>query len=290
MNLVLAFAGICAVYTMQQASAQELKFPRQVAFFPESHTKVLVANYASSQIDICETSNCVPKRFFTTGADPWGLCVTGKQIVVTEQGTGKILVLSKRGNVISTFGPQLSGIEGKLNRPQAACLNQDGDLFIADTGNHRIVKIEKRRPNKASVLISSNEKLSAPADLKMLAGDRMLVADTAHNRVIVFKSEKIEKIIGPSIRLDDRMQDLSKPYAVSSFPGRTDQFLIADTFNNRIVLFDLKSNSGRTISVKKPLQKPEGVTVSSTGDLVISNTFANQILVHKKIDQEANLK
>lgn len=67
---------------------------------------------------------------------------TAGQLFVVEYGAGRVTELSKAGRVISRWG-EIGSAKGQLNTPWGLAMNQDGDIVVADTGNRRLVEIQR---------------------------------------------------------------------------------------------------------------------------------------------------
>ena len=63
-------------------------------------------------------------------------------LFVVEYGTGRITNLSKSGKVLGTWG-SVGSAKGKLTTPWGLALREDGTILVADTGNRRLVEIQR---------------------------------------------------------------------------------------------------------------------------------------------------
>ncbi len=78
--------------------------------------------------------------------------------------------------------------DADLRAPAFAELSSDGGLLICDTGNRRIVELESAETGQGPTrqwggTLSQRRAFSFPRSIEV-RGDRVLVADTAHNRVV----------------------------------------------------------------------------------------------------------
>ncbi|KAF0134852.1 MAG: Tripartite motif-containing protein 71 [Candidatus Saganbacteria bacterium] len=72
---------------------------------------------------------------------PSGIAVDYNYIYVADSGNNRLQIFDKKGNLLSTFGKK-GYQEGEFNNPMGISTGKNGDIFIADTNNHRIVKLK----------------------------------------------------------------------------------------------------------------------------------------------------
>ena len=68
---------------------------------------------------------------------PTGLCVSGDYVYVTERWNYRVSVFRTSGEFAHSFGKTGSG-RGELSVPYGIAIDQDGFVFVCDTGNNRI--------------------------------------------------------------------------------------------------------------------------------------------------------
>ena len=113
-------------------------------------------------------------------SNPQGMTVEGDQIFICDSGNNRILELKRNGSdslelvrVIDSF----KGGEGPetFSNPTDIAISEDGDYFIADQGNARVVKIDKDLNYKLQFLKPTDSAL----DAKLVFQPKKLVVDTA---------------------------------------------------------------------------------------------------------------
>lgn len=151
-------------------------------------------------------------------SSPKGIAVDGYgNLYVADSGNNRVLRFSRpvsqsgriaADNVIGQpdFSASSSGLSAlSLNAPSGAAIGPDGDLFVADSGNNRVLEF----PNGAgagtaairvygqpdfTTAISpgavSAQTLTSPQGIFVDSSDSLYVADTGANRVLVFPSAK----------------------------------------------------------------------------------------------------
>jgi uncharacterized protein (TIGR03437 family) len=145
-----------------------------------------------------------------------------------------------------------------LRRPFAVALAPDGNLFVADTGNHRVLEFPARagtgssairvygQPNMSSSAAPaqvSAQTLAAPQGLYVDGAFNLYVADTAANRALIFPNTQSAPVAGlPSAFVLGQNSfgttsgtQLKSPSDIV-LDGAANIY-VADTGNNRILAF-----------------------------------------------------
>ncbi|HNC43102.1 MAG TPA: hypothetical protein PLU80_02905, partial [Acidobacteriota bacterium] len=130
---------------------------------------------------------------------PRGLVIDGSfRLFVTDQSNSKIIRIlnantttsSASGTVLATSGTALN----KVQNPQGIAIDPTGNLFIADTGNSRILRWVNANPNNSSTFALTGIQMgqvNQPEGVTVkffssgsFAGSTLLVvADTGNNRI-----------------------------------------------------------------------------------------------------------
>jgi sugar lactone lactonase YvrE len=197
-------------------------------------------------------------------------------------------------------GPALKAL---LNFPTAIAVDQDGHLYIADTMNHRV-----RRVDAKTGLISTlagvgqprfsgdggpsvNAGLNEPAALAV-HGTRVYIADQSNNRVrmIDVATEIITTVAGTGLAgyngdgMPAAEASLAGPSGVAV--GADGTLYIADTFNGRIRGVDPTTGmistvagdggdyryQGPTETSSGSLSRPSGISLDLDGNLLITDS------------------
>lgn len=101
-------------------------------------------------------------------------------------------------NVVQTPAPYvpqstISGISlgiGAFSKPQDICVAPDGDLYVADTGNNRIVVIDKQTKTVVKILDSfenqgTTDTFNAPTGVCVSENNHLYIADRENKRIVV---------------------------------------------------------------------------------------------------------
>ncbi len=143
--------------------------------------------------------------------DPTGVAVDGVgNLYIADTGNNAIRVIAaSTGNIATVAGGGSGGFSGdegparaaRLNRPRGVTLDANGNLYIADTGNHRIRRINAADETTSTVAGNGSSRLNgegrfsgdggpaakaelnSPGPVAFDAAGNMYIPDTANNRV-----------------------------------------------------------------------------------------------------------
>ena len=158
------------------------------------------------------------------------------------------------------FGDGGVGTQARLNRPSAIAIDSRGNIYIADTDNHRIRKVDARGVIATIAGMGQNgfagdggagtqAQLNAPQGIAVDERGYLFIADTNNHRIrlLDLDSGLIQTVAGTEVGQLDFEEggalaiSLNAPQGLALSPTGT--LLIADTANHRIrelsVLFDL---------------------------------------------------
>lgn len=163
--------------------------------------------------------------------------------------SGNVYVSEYGGNDrISRFTPDLKCVatfpdraKFPLNRPQSLAFDRDGSLWVADSCNHRIVRLSP----DGEVLAAFGSLGEAPGEFRFpynvepLSDGTIVVCEYGNNRVQHLTRDG--KSLGFWGRAGRETGQLAYPWALTV--GRNDRVYAVDSGNNRVQVFD---GSGRS--------------------------------------------
>jgi sugar lactone lactonase YvrE len=123
--------------------------------------------------------------------DPQGIFVRDNRIYICDSGNNRIVLLNYEDGehklISVTNSVMINGVESRFNNPMDLFESPDGFLYIADTNNHRILKLDLNWNYVSSVLKPDDESIGENVEFLPLK----LVVDFA-NRLFV-QAQNINK-------------------------------------------------------------------------------------------------
>jgi len=189
---------------------------------------------------------------------PLGCGVSWASFSLTFQGLVQAL---------TTAGITLSG-------PAGIVVDTAGDVYIADTGNNRIVEVNALGVASVVAITGLSPALSAPVGIAIDGSGNLYVTDVGNDRVVEITPAGAGSVIGTG------SVTLSGPRGVAL--DQSGDIFIADTNNNRIV--EVTSGGAAAVlsitvsSGSAALNSPNGLAVDATGKLYIADSSNNRIV------------
>ncbi len=196
-----------------------------------------------------------------------------KYIINSIAGTGVLC-----GSSTSACGDGGAATSAELGAPRALSVDKSGNVYIADTRDHRIRVITGTTINAfagtgqygfagdgASAL---NAELSAPNGVYVDATGNVFISDTGNQRIREVSGGNINTIMGGGSGGDGQSAvgtyaSLAYPYQVAV--DSSNNIYIADTANNRIRVVNTQSSTITVAGVQ--IQPGDIATVAGTGNL-----------------------
>ena len=176
-------------------------------------------------------------------------------------GSGDVFIADTGNNRVVEVKPDgtQTTVGTGLNLPFGVAVDGSGDVFIADAGNNQVVEV---KPDGTQTTVGTG--LNVPVSVAVDGNGDLFIADFGNNRVVEVNAGGIETTVASGF---------NEPRGVA-VDGSGDLF-IADTGNNQVV--EVKSDGTRA-TIGSGLSGPAGVTVDGSGDLFIADTGNSRVV------------
>ena len=223
---------------------------------------------------------------------PRGFVVKGDKIYVADTGNHRLRLIDlKDKTVITLAGDGKRGSIGKLASPWDVAFIDDEKLAIANAGTHQLLAYDIK-DNKLSVLAGSGREdiidgKAAEAALAQPSGlsfkDSVLYfVDAESSALRQLKDGEIKTLVGTGL-FDFGLKDGKYPEAKLQHPQglsvSNDKIYIADTYNNVVRLYDIKTGMLSTLSLEDSKLNEPGDAFVVGEQIYVMDTNNNGLLV-----------
>lgn len=272
----------------------QLAFPRALASDPAGDT--YVADTANDRIEVYDSSGNYLRTLGASARGP-GQLTAPRGLAVDP--AGRLLASDTVGNRIETFAAGSEAFAGQwtaagghaasFNTPAGIAVDPRGVLYVADIANARLVQLWGDGTFLSEIAGPAGiggAQLSGAGSVAVASGpDETFLADTGHNRVLVY---------GPEGTLRARWGAGGGNGAAGSGPGEFDHpaaaavegngtAYVADTANNRIVKLsaggEVLSTWGSRGTVDGRFHTPNALALDATGNVYVLDSENNRVQV-----------
>lgn len=245
-------------------------------------------------------------------SNPTGLTIDVEgNLYVADTFNHCVYQIAPQGIIKKVAGTGTPGFDGdgepalqaQLFHPTGLFITSDGVLYIADQGNHRIRKVT---PDGLILTVAGtgnhgfggdgglaiDATLADPTGVWVGADGTFYIADRSNHRIRkVMPSGHIETIVGNGVAGFGGDGNLAI-HASINIPSRivvdrNGYLYIADRGNSRIRRVDLEGRIHTVLGGSGEFQRPVGLSLSGTGELIISDTENH--VVHKVLEQSRSI-
>jgi len=216
---------------------------------------------------------------FVLDADSTGSPLTRLTSSVTTAGTSSPFITTYALNptILIPSGTTVGGTA--LSSPQGIALDAYGNVFIADTGNSRIIQAHPYGATYSQNIVYvpkattfGGTALSGPTGLAVDASGNLFIADTGNNRIVEYSATGVASVISIS------GVTLSAPSGVQILPSGalvvTDKTNIATLIENGVAT---KLTFTTATSTTLNVSTPAGVALDLNGNVYISDPGNSRI-------------
>ncbi|MEA3407041.1 MAG: TIGR03663 family protein [Chloroflexota bacterium] len=187
------------------------------------------------------------------------------------------------------FGSSGSG-PGQLNRPKGIGVDEDGNVYVADTHNHRIQVFDGDGQFLRQWGAEGNQsgQFKEPWGVTVGPEGDIYIADTWNHRIQVFDVRgQLKRVWGTFGEVKDPMGSGDLLYGPRDLVVDAEGNLyVTDTGNKRVIKYDAEGNMIKAVggagSEEGQMQEPVGLALSPEGDLYVADTWNQRIQVFDK--------
>ncbi|MBM3235479.1 6-bladed beta-propeller [Candidatus Poribacteria bacterium] len=214
--------------------------------------------------------------------------IRGEFLYVADAGNDRIQACSLINRIFGVVAGKKSGesiernvqSEIQLDAPGGIATDGNSNIYIADTGNHRFLKLN---PQGKLLLAKgtfgwTREQFSKPTDLVVDSNSNIYVVDTGNNRVQKFDfSGNLITIWG---KKGDQPGQFNEPRYITV--DRWDNIYVVDHGNCRIQVFDLNGEFLTQFSFPT-LNSPMGIVIGRDDKIYVTDVSAGDVKVFQSV-------
>jgi sugar lactone lactonase YvrE len=223
------------------------------------------------------TSGAAVSTGSITLSGPSAVAVDGAgDIYISDTGNNRLVEVPVVNGVLapaSAAAVSTTGLAIALKSPGGLAFDAMGNLYIADSGNNRLLFVPNYGGAPDFALAASyGSGLSGPLAVTVDATGTVFLADTGNNAIVEFPGP-----IGSQAQVDV-VTGLSGPSAVAT--DASGSLYVVDKGNTSVVKYPLISGTlGTKVFVGGTIAAPYGVAVDNSGNLYV--TDSTNAVVHK---------
>ena len=217
---------------------------------------------------------------------PYGLAVDSQgSLYVADQKVGAVFIINPETRDVDLIK---NSVHAHFVRIIGLAMDDNDRLFVSDPGLRHVLVFNKE--HKAEDVIT--EGMAEPGGLALDTQNRLLyVADTELDQVLVYDADTFKPVrkLGTAGHKHELTSpgDFSKPAGVAV--DAEGNLYVADTWNNRIEIFDADGNFvstfGRAGDGPGYFSRPKGVAIDSDGHVWVADGMQDRVQVFTKEGQ-----
>jgi hypothetical protein len=263
-------------------------------------SSLLVATFAShtpSPPRALAAANLDTATSVVLGADPRTLIAETDSFAV--DASGNIHVSEPRADRVVTFAPESSSwtilIGGKgagtavdqVDHPRGVAVAPDGSVFVADTNNHRVLRIANGVANTVvagGTYGSALNQLISPWSVAVGPEGELYVGDSGNARVLRFDTlgpDATGVVVAGGNGTGTALDQTPTPYGLALGTGTDPDIFVADFTNNRVMRWTQGASTGTehvSVTDAPALSGPSALLFHGT-DLYITSQSSNRVFV-----------
>jgi len=173
--------------TYQSDSYNRFSFSNPVDCTIDNEKNIYISSFSSGKIvKIDPNGRGIYTKIMSLDSKLYGIRYFNGRLAVANFSDDKIYILNKKGSKIKTFGTKGSG-KGQFHGPEGLDFDKKGNIYVVDSGNHRIQKFTP----EGDYILHFGAQGDMKGDLSQPTGvavfnNRVYVTDTGNKRIAVF--------------------------------------------------------------------------------------------------------
>jgi len=214
--------------------------------------------------------------------------IRGEFLYIADVGNDRIQACSLINRIFGVAAGKKSGAadrsyvqsEIQLDGPGGIATDGNGNIYIADTGNHRFLKLN---PKGKLLMVKgtfgwTREQFREPTDLVIDSNGNIYVVDTGNNRIQEFDfSGNLITIWGEK---GNQPGQFNEPRYIAK--DRWDNIYVVDYGNCRIQVFDLNGEFLTQFSHPN-LDSPMGIAIGNDNKIYVTDISAGDVKVFQSV-------
>lgn len=189
---------------------------------------------------------------------PIGIVAEGDFLWLSDVDNNRIVKIDIEGNIIEEYGD--------FQRPMHIAID-NSKIYIPEYTSDTVKMLENGNVTDY-LLTETPDGIGGVA----VSGNKVAIADFYNNRIILQQDNNVT-IIGKEGHNDGEL------YYPTDVQIVKDQIYVADAYNNRVQVFDLKGNYMRMIGWNEGIKVATGIKVTNT-QVIVADFDGNRVLVY----------
>ncbi len=220
---------------------------------------------------------------------PRGIAAIDDKVYVADTGNHALREIDLKAKTVATLaGNGIRGQRDHLASPWDVADDNDGNIVIANAGTHQLLSYDLKDKKLSTLAGTGREDIKDGAALEAdlaqpsaisIVDKTIYFVDAESSALRMLKDGKVQTLIGTGL-FDFGLKDGKYPEARLQHPqglsASAEKIYIADTYNNAIRVYDLKSEALSSLTLEEKLNEPGSISVA--GDMAyIVDTNDNTI-------------